>query len=78
VCLGQNGFRKSQLIRPDSEQGEPYILFDQLNERNTMVQSNIVFEEPYILFDQLNERNTMVQSNIAFEELSQTSLAGSG
>ena len=43
--LGQNDFRKSQLIGPDSERSEPYMFFDQLNEENAMVQSNLAFDE---------------------------------
>jgi hypothetical protein len=43
--VGQNGFRKSQLIRSDSERGEPYMFFNQLDERNAMVQSNLALEE---------------------------------
>jgi hypothetical protein len=45
VPPGQNDFRKSQLIRPDSERDKPYLFFDQLDEGNTMVQSNLAFEE---------------------------------
>jgi len=45
VRLGQNDFRKSQLIRPDSERSEPYMFFDQLDEGNAMVQSNLAFDE---------------------------------
>jgi hypothetical protein len=45
VPPGQNGFRKSQLIRPDSERDKQYLFFDQLDEGNAMVQSNLAFEE---------------------------------
>jgi hypothetical protein len=46
LCIKAEQLSKSQLIHPESKRGKPYMFSDQLNERNTMVQSNLAFEEP--------------------------------
>jgi hypothetical protein len=41
----QTGLTGSTASKPDSERDKPYLFFDQLDEGNAMVQSNLAFEE---------------------------------
>jgi hypothetical protein len=42
---GQKTFQKLQLIHPDSKRGDPYRFFDQLDDRNAMVQYILALDE---------------------------------